>query len=113
MIGFRKFGPLSYSVATDMDRSVALMHTLRLSVWRFRFEASFQTQASVNNVKRLRAYGAQVDKAVLAWGDRDHVVWSLDEHRCDGGTHESAMAFMQRIVDGVEQNPWAEPEAPA
>lgn len=111
MMGFRKFGPLSYSVATDMDRTVALMHTIQLSVWRFRFEASFQTQASVDNIKRWRAYGALFDQAALKWGDRDHVRWALDDD--DGGDYESALALMRRIIDGDEKNPWAEPEASA
>lgn len=113
MTGFRKFGPLSYSVMTDIDQTIVMSHIIRLSVWRFCFEASFKTQASVDNDRHRRAWGRLFDQAVKVWGNRDHVLWSLDDHREDGGTRESVMALMQRIVDGIEMNPWTEAEASA
>jgi len=109
----RKFGPLSYSVATDMDRTIVLTHNFRFDAWRFRLELSIQTQASVDNVRWWDGYDALRQKAVAAWGDRDHVQWAMDDHWDNGGSREGALALLSRIADGVERNPWAEPEAVA
>jgi len=108
---FWRLGPLSYSRSTDMDCTVILMHHVRLELWRFRLEFSYQTRASIDRIKQADARGALRRKAVKAWGEPAHVEWALDDHWADGGTHESTMALMQRIVDGTEKNPWAEAEA--
>ncbi|BAV64776.1 hypothetical protein [Sphingobium cloacae] len=108
-----KWGPLQYSCATDMDRTVVFMHNVRLGLWRFRIELSFQTQASVDRIKRQAVYDALRAQAVQAWGDADHVAWAMDDHWADDGTYETAIALLERIVAGTEPNPWAEAETSA
>ncbi|WP_066765679.1 hypothetical protein [Sphingobium sp. CCH11-B1] len=101
----RTFGPLSYYRSTDMDRTVTLMHHLKLSAGRFRLEFGFQTQASVDRIKRQDAYAALRKKAVEAWSPHT-VEWTLEDHWHEGGTFVTATALLQRIVDGAIANPW-------
>lgn len=101
----KRFGPLVYSRSTGMDRSVTLMHHLELNAWRFRCQFGFQTQASVDNIKRMDAYAALRAQAVKAWSPHS-VEWTLEDHWNEGGTFVTATALLQRIVDGAIANPW-------
>jgi hypothetical protein len=91
-----------------MDRTVVLMHMVRLDIWRFRFEFSVQTRASVERIRQMNEFGALRARAVSAWGEADHVAWAVEEHWDEGGDWQGAMALMQRIADGVEPDPWAD-----
>jgi hypothetical protein len=100
----RKWGPLSYSRSTDIDRTVVLVHHLRLRLWRFTLEVSFQTQASVDRIKELDAYCALRAEAVKVWSPHS-VEWALEDL---DGTREESMDFLRCIAAGLIADPWAD-----
>jgi hypothetical protein len=96
------FGPLSYTRSTDLDRTIVLGHHVRLRVWRFTFEASFQTQASVDRIKETDAYCALRAEAVKVWSTHS-VEWALEDL---DGTRAEAMDFLRCVVAGLIDDPW-------
>lgn len=108
----RKFGPLEYSRSIGLNPHVTLMHHLELKAGRFRVNFGFQTQASVDNVKRMDAYSALKAKAVDKWSPHS-VEWTLEDHWNAGGNFVTASALLQQILDGELSDPWPEDEGDA
>lgn len=102
-----RFGPLSYSQSTDMDRTVILMHHLALKLWRGTFEFRLQTQASVDRMRRMDAYCAARAEAAKVWSPLS-VSWALEDL---DGTTEEAIVFLQCVAKGLIDDPWPDTDA--